>query len=153
MQKLTVKALTEDRIDQAFVLIQNVIPTIHLDSWRSFAGAMISQGPARSTGILVAECENKFFSGLAAYRIQDDLIYGQVVHTSHLLAFDLLDRKLIVDLLVTALEALAKERGCGAVHTFLDSGGKQATRSIDWMTEVLTQRGHSCGGLAHCLSL
>jgi GNAT superfamily N-acetyltransferase len=124
--QLTTQPLSAARVIQAFPLIQTALPGVTLAAWRDFAAAQIHGGNTRAGdqegGILAVTDRRGYIAGLCSYRLVPDLVHGRLLDTGHFLAFDLLERQPVAEALVAALEALARERGCTAVHTHLPRG-------------------------------
>lgn len=149
-RQVAVKSLTADRLNQAFPLIQAIAPSITLEEWRAFAEPLL-QGPNGTPqalgGVLIAEDERGYISGLVAYRVQQDLMHGSVLVAEHFIAFDFFERDRIADALARALEGLAAGHRCAAIHTVLPEGVERARRQ--WLVEMLQHRGHA----PHCFAL
>lgn len=149
-RQVTVKSLTADQLDQAFPLIQAIAPSITLEEWRAFAEPLLekpSGAPQAQGGVLIAEDERGYISGLVAYRVQQDLMHGSVLVAEHFIAFDFFERDRIADALARALEGLAAGHRCAAIHTMLPEGVERARRQ--WLVEMLQHRGHA----PHCFAL
>ena len=127
MIQLTTQPLSAARVIQAFPLIQTALPGVTLAAWRDFAAAQMHGGNTRADdqegGILAVTDRRGYIAGLGSYRLVPDLVHGRLLDTGHFLAFDLLERQPVAEALAAALEALARERGCSAVHTHLPHGG------------------------------
>ena len=157
MIQLTTRPLSAERIAQAFPLIQTALPEVTLAAWRDFAAALMSGGNARGDawegGILAVTDGRDYIAGLCSYRVVPDLVHGRLLDAGHFLAFDLLDRRPVAEALAEALEALARERGCTAVHTHLPHRNGAPPDPDDGMSRLLAARGHRVESLGLCKRL
>ncbi len=165
MTQLKVRPLSAACINQAFPLIQTALPGVTLAAWRDFAAALISgtdaqgdapgdaRGDAREGGILAVADERNYIAGLCSYRVVPDLFHGRLLDAGHFLAFDLLDRRPVAEALAEALEVLARERGCAAVHTHLPYRTAAPTEPGDGLSGLLAARGHRVESLGLCKRL
>ena len=161
MTQLKIRPLSAERVTQAFPLIQTALPEVTLAAWRAFAAALISGadtrgdalGNAREGGILAVTDGRNYIAGLCSYRVVPDLVHGRLLDAGHFLAFDMLDRRPVAEALAAALEALARERGCSAVHTHLPHGNATPPDSGDGLSGLLAARGHRIESLGLCKRL
>ncbi len=155
MIQLTTQPLSAARVIQAFPLIQTALPGVTLAAWRDFAAAQIHGGNTRAGdqegGILAVTDRRGYIAGLCSYRLVPDLVHGRLLDTGHFLAFDLLERQPVAESLAAALEALARERGCHAVHTRLPH--RNAGPDPDGLSGLLAARGHRIESLGLCKRL
>ncbi len=156
MTQLKIRPLSAERVSQAFPLIQTALPEVTLAAWRDFAAALMSGGDApggaREGGILAVTDERDYIAGLCSYRVAPDLVHGRLLDADHFLAFDLLDRRPVAEALAEALEALARERGCRAVHTRLPHK-ITAPDPGHGLSGLLAARGHRVESLGLCKRL
>ena len=152
-REFTVKPLSAERVTQAYPLVQTNDPELGLEAWRDYALEHVrTRGDGRhSHGILIAENEGGFIVGLVAYHDAIDLHHGPVLVAEHLLAFDLLDRNLIVKRLTAELERIAGDHGYKAIHTTLPEAAP--SRGGHWLRNFLEARGHHVEGMSMCKPL
>jgi hypothetical protein len=112
-----------------------------------------AQEPAREGGILAVTDERNYIAGLCSYRVVPDLIHGRLLDAGHFLAFDLLDRRPVAEALAEALEALARELGCAAVHTHLPQRNDAPPGPDQGLSGLLAARGHRVESLGLCKRL
>ncbi len=165
MRQLSTQPLSAESVTQAFALIQTALPEVTLAAWRDFAAAMLSsradpggtvddaQGGAWGCGILAVTDGCNYIAGLCSYRLVPDLVHGRLLDAGHFLAFDLLDRRPVVEALAKALEAVARECGCTAVHTHLPYRNGAPTEPADGLSGLLAARGHRVESLGLCKRL
>lgn len=153
MTQLKIRPLSAERVSQAFPLIQTALPEVTLAAWRDFAAVLMSGGDAREGGILAVTDGRNTIVGLCSYRLVPDLVHGRLLDADHFLAFDLLDRRPVAEALAEALEALARERGCTAVHTHLPQRNDAPTEPGTGLTGLLAARGHRVESLGLCKRL
>ncbi len=161
MPQLKIRPLSAERVTQAFPLIQTALPEVTLAAWRDYAAALMSgthargdaRGDAREGGILAVTDGRNYIAGLCSYRVVPDLVHGRLLDTGHFLAFDMLDRRPVAEALAAALEALARERGCSAVHTRLPHSNTAPPGPGDGLSGLLAARGHRIESLGLCKRL
>jgi len=122
--ELTTRPLSAERVIQAFPLIQTALPEVTLAAWRDFAA-----------------------------RVVPDLVHGRLLDAGLFLAYDLLDRRPVAEALAAAVEALARQRGCTAVHTHLPQRNDAPTNPDNGLSRVLAARGHRIESLGLCKRL
>jgi hypothetical protein len=165
LRQLSTQPLSAEHVIQAFPLIQTALPEVTLAAWRDFAAALMSsragprggrddaQGAARGGGILAVTDGRDYIAGLCSYRLVPDLVHGRLLDAGHFLAFDLLDRRPVVEALAKALEAVARECGCTAVHTHLPYRNGAPAEPADGLSGLLAARGHRIETLGLCKRL
>ncbi len=157
MTQLEIRPLSAERITQAFPLIQTALPEVTLAAWRDFAAATMSgrdtPGDAREGGILAVTDGRDYIAGLCSYRVVPDLVHGRLLDAGHFLAFDMLGRRPVAEALAAALETLARERGCSAVHTRLPHRTADPPDPGDGLSGLLAARGHRIESLGLCKRL
>ena len=148
MRELTAQPLRPERIAQAFPLIQAALPGVPLEAWVAFARALIEERDRPETGIISIVSEQGYIAGLSSYRVDHSLMHGQSLTADHFVAIDMFDRHAVVHALAEAVEALARARHCGAVHTTLidKSGAPGASQTVS----TLTGRGHEVEAVRLC---
>jgi hypothetical protein len=151
LRQLTLKNLTADEVAQAYPLIRTSFPEVTLEAWRRFVDALVRpQSPPRG-GFLTVLCEQGYIAGLCSYRIEPDLLHGQVLAVDLFVAYDLFDRSAIAAALAEGLERTARDNGCQAVHTHLIDRGRGGSRS--GLVDALTRQGHEVEFVGLCKSL
>ncbi|HEY5598937.1 MAG TPA: hypothetical protein VIK47_09050 [Kiloniellales bacterium] len=148
MRDLKVQALGPNHIAQAYPLIQATLPEVPLEAWLAFARAIVGQRSQPHSGLLGVVSEQGYITGLSSYRVAYDLVHGRSLVADHFVAMDLFDRKSVVHTLANAIEALARERQCGAVHTSLQDSRNQSGRQSTAAT--LADRGHHVESVCLC---
>ncbi len=148
MRSLETRPLTPERVAQAFPLIQIALPAVNLEDWREFAAPLArAQGPA-DDGIITVVSEQVDFVGLCCYRVTQDLRHGAVLLANHFLILDLFGQQAVVRALADAVESLARERRCTAIHTSLPETVVKG--ADDWLVRILRSRGHRVESLRMC---
>ena len=150
MRELRTEPLSGDRIGQAYPLIQASLPQVPLGAWTAFARAMmmIAQAEQADTGIITVLSEQDYIAGLCSYRIEPDLVHGRSLTAEPFLAIDMFHRMAVVHALADAIEAIARERRCDAIHTTLpDKRGGRGHRGLAF---DLTDRGHQVESVRLC---
>jgi hypothetical protein len=148
VRNLETRSLTTERVAQAFPLIQIAFPAVSLEDWRDFATPLArAQGPA-DDGIITVVSEQDYIVGLCCYRVTQDLRHGAVLLANHFLILDLFGQQAVVRALADAVESLAREWRCTAIHTSLPATGVKGAEN--WLVRNLRSRGHRVESLRMC---
>ena len=150
---LRTRPLTLDRIGQAFPLVQATFPEVTLDEWTHFAGAAVSRREPLPAGILTVLSELDYIAGLSIYRVEADLQHRCALVADHFFALDLFDRGAVVHALAEALEDVAREHGCVAVHTILPERVAKGRNGAGGLIATLHDLGHQVGMVRLCKRL
>ena len=126
-------------------MIQAALPEVPLEAWLAFARALVEQQDRLETGIISIVSEQGYIAGLSSYRVHRSLTHGQSLTADHFVAMDMFDRGAVVHALAEAVEALARERQCGAVHTTL-----LEKNSADDTAAALARCGHRVESVRLC---
>lgn len=121
-----VKRLPADRVDQAFPLVQSACGELALETWRGYAAIRSAPGgviPDGGGGVVSVEGARSYIHGLFDYRIDIDLRCGRTLVCDNIVALDLLDAKSVLAVLFEAMESLAAQNRCQAVHVSVPEGG------------------------------
>ncbi len=148
MRSLETRPLTPERVAQAFPLIQIAFPAVSLKDWRDFATPPARAQGQVAGGIITVVSEQGYIVGLCCYRVTQDFQHGAVLMADHFLILDLFDQKAVVRALADAVESLARERRCTAIHTSLPETGVKG--ADDWLVRILRSRGHRVESLRMC---
>ncbi|WP_143596127.1 GNAT family N-acetyltransferase [Tistlia consotensis] len=152
VRSFTTRPLTRERAFLAYPLVRNALPETTLEVWTAFAEAFVGDGhsdPRRS--ILTVENESGVIIGLVAFHCLPDIVHGWVLMVSHLLAFELLDRRGVAEMIVQALEAEAGRLGCRAIHTCLPV--VEGEQRPAWLVALLQSHGHHVESMSLCKRL
>ncbi len=148
---LETQPLTPERVAQAFPLIQTAFPAVSLEDWRDFATPLASAPCQADGGIVTVVSEQGYIVGLCCHRVARDLQHGAVFMADPFLILDLFDQEAVVRALADAVESLARERRCTAIHTSLPETGVKGADA--WLVRILRARGHRVESLGMCKPL
>ncbi len=148
MRNLETRPLTPERVAQAFPLIQTALPSVTLEEWRDFALPLASPAGQATSGVVTVLSEQDFIVGLCCYRVEKNLHHGAVLMADPFLALDLLGLKAVACALADAIESLAREWHCTAIHTSLPATGVKGAEN--WLVRNLRSRGHRVESLRMC---
>lgn len=150
VRDLTIKALADEEINQAFPLVQAAVPRVTLDQWRDFARRKTAATQGGATGIQGVLTEQNYIAGLGIYRVEYDLCHGSTLIVDYFLALDLFNREAVIHALAESLEDIAHQRGCLAIHTHIAERVDQWQGPPNGMSSILRQRGHVIKSLRMC---
>jgi len=141
-RRFIARALMPHRVDEAYPLARAAFPGLTLERWRCFGrNATASASQVTHPEILLAENDCGYIQGLCTYHLLQDLRHGIVMVVDHLAMIDLIDGAAVAEALLAALDALARQAGCGRIHLNLPqqaaSGGRPG------LYELLRADGHS----------
>lgn len=139
---MKVQALNSEKVDQAYALVRVVSPRISLESWRDFAGALLSPSEAPESGILAVEDGRGYIKGFVGYVVDRDLEHGRTLLAKNFVALDGTEegRKAVAFVLINATEDLARDKRCGFIRTIVHEP-EAALRDL-WIIDVLRGSGH-----------
>lgn len=149
VRSFSIHRLAPDRIFLAYPLVRSALPEVSLEGWTAFAGHLVTDQEAESDGgILTVENESGVIIGLVSYQCREDLELGKVLVVDRLLAYELLDRRGVAELIVEALDAEADRLGCRAIQTCLPVvDGEQRPA---WLVALLQGQGHHVASVSLC---
>ncbi len=148
MRSLDTRPLTPERVAQAFPLIQIAFPAVSLEDWRDFATPPARAQGQVDGGIITVDSEQGYIVGLCCYRVAQDLRHRAVLLANHFLILDLIGQQAVGRALADAVESLARNRRCTAIHTSLPEAGVKG--ADDWLVRILRSRGHRVESLRMC---
>ena len=124
MPKLLVSNLEPECMAEAYPLIRR-LARVGPDRWEAFGRHLASQGG----GVLAVRDEDDRVHGVAAYLPVASLKHGQALRVEAIAAFELGHISLVRNALSTALDKLARQKGCEVVMISLDAKGLTSPRS------------------------
>lgn len=148
MRNFVLRDLSPDRVFLAYPLIRNALPTASLADWQTFAGSWLAERDDKDSGVLAVENESGVIIGLVAYQVRTDIEHGRTLSACNLVAFELLDRRRVAELLVEGLEAEAARLNCRAIH--IDLPAVEGHQRPPWLVALLQARGHHVESISLC---
>ncbi len=124
MPKLLVSNLEPECMAEAYPLIRR-LARVGPDRWEAFGRHLASQGG----GVLAVRAEDDRVHGVAAYLPVASLKHGHALRVEAIAAFELGHISLVRNALSTALDKLARQKGCEVVMISLDAKGLTSPRS------------------------
>ena len=142
MRRLEVRSLIGQAIAQAYPLLQLTLPDLTLEEWTRFAGHHLAGSETAEGGILTVVDERGFILGLLDYTLDRELSHGRTLMVKTFVALDFLDtsRKDVATVLILAMEKLADQRGCSAIHTLVHQSDTEPRQA--WIMDLLQIHGH-----------
>lgn len=144
--------LARTRIDQAFPIVQSVLPRMNIDSWRRYADRLIAaelRNGRPTTGILAADA-NGYLYGLCSFRLETSLQHGEVLVVDDFMVSDLVHQRSVAASLLAGIDGLARQRGCTAIHTALPAEDASPLDCRRWLVEELRGQGHHLDMVVMC---
>ena len=143
MMAYQVGELRQDRLEQAYPLVQLHHGALSLQDWKQFASRWLSDvAPLIEQGLLCCEDDDGTILGIAHYRIDQDLAVGLQLEADHILCFGRFPRDWcsVLNSLILALENRALSAGCGAVNLWFTADAPKfyPSKAFDQQRE----RGH-----------
>ena len=144
----TFARLTHEQIDQAWPIVQSSLTGTEIGRWREFAHSLIG-APEREAGIIAVQ-NGGYLHGLFSYAIAPHLTQGCVLSIDNVFVLDLFTPAIVADVLLDAVDGLARRYDCQAVHTTLPQppGGLQGRGH--WLADRFRARGHSVTAKSVC---
>ncbi len=137
---LLVEALGPAQVRTVYPLIRAVEPSLSLADWLQYA-RRVAVGERGRRGVLVARRPaQRHPSGLVCYRCDRHISHGTLLTAEHFVALDLLYAEAVLAALVTGLERMATELGCGAIRSIV-----RGVHSP--LIQHLCQHGHRAEGM------
>ena len=146
------KTIDARQIDQAFPVVQSCVPGLDIARWRRFAAELVGSGAAarRRGGIVTAQLGRGYIHGLFCYMVVPSLCHGRVLQVENFVALDMFDPAATADRLMAAMEELARELGCGAIHVMMRDRRQGGRLQV---LERFQETGHETEGLHLCKPL
>lgn len=123
------KPLGRGQIDQAYPLVCAMAPGLGIDQWRAFAAALLDSATVGSSagkdglpaarGIMTVQNAQGYMHGLFSYAVEPQLLHGRTLCVDNFVVLDLFDVAGPAETLLQAMEVLARQLGCTAIHTTL----------------------------------
>lgn len=141
MPRFDIAPLSTDRIDQAYPIVQSVMPRMDVATWRDHARRLTGAGAARPCGILTAEFGGYIY-GLCSYRIDSHLLHGRVLVIDDFIVSDLVNQRSVAQSLLGGIDRLAGRESCAAIQTTLPAEDGTPTDYRRWLHDELCGQGH-----------
>ena len=123
-------------------LVAAYLALSHLEDWTKFAGHHLAGSKTAEGGILTVVDERGFILGLLDYTLDRELSHGHTLMVKTFVALDFLDtsRKDVATVPILAMEKLADQRGCSAIHTLVHQSDTEPRQT--WIMDLLQTHGH-----------
>ncbi len=146
--------LSQTRLDQAYPLVQALMPDIELDRWRMFAMRRLARTPCtEGHGIIVAEDARGYIHGLFCHAVGHHLRHGRVLEVDTFLVVNPFDSGPIIQHLVEGMEDLAARFECQAIYTCLPDSAVRLARYRHALADHLRGQGHGIEAVSLCRPL
>jgi hypothetical protein len=159
------KPLIRRQIDQAFPVVQTIAPDLDVERWRDFAAAVLSVQELESEdgltgrmeaialrprGIMTVQNERGYIHGLFSYMVEEHLRHGRVLAVENFIVLDLFDMAGAADELLNAMDRVAEDLGCTAIHTNLPDDYSSLPDYCNWLLTCFREAGHEVETLRLC---
>jgi hypothetical protein len=123
LPRLIVERLSRKDGRTVYPLMREVVPSLSMLRWLTYARRLPrGPGPGR-TGILIARrLGYPHPSGAVCYRRDRDITHGSVLTAEHFIALDLLYPEAILSALLSELDSIAVSLGCAAIRSIVHGG-------------------------------
>ena len=136
------------QVDQAFPLVQSILPDITIDVWRRYAAALLDRASA-DRGIMTVQALG-YIHGLFSFRVDDSLQHGRSLLVDNFTVLDLFTPTAAATALVRSMDELANSLDCLAIHTYLPNGERLAPDYRRWMLRQFRDLGHQVESVTLC---
>ncbi|HYG90520.1 MAG TPA: hypothetical protein VD978_30170 [Azospirillum sp.] len=153
------KPLGKRQVDQAFPVVRAILPNLALDRWRAFAAARLDRtqgasGPAViRAGIMTVQNERGYIHGLFSYSADDHLHHGCVLTVENFIVHDLFNLPDVAATLLRAMDTIARDLGCSAIHTNLPETYAMLSDYCNSVLASFRAEGHTVETLRLCKPL
>lgn len=153
------KPLGRRQIDQAYPLVCVAAPGLPVERWRAFAAAVLdANGEAGGTpmpraGIMTVQNARGYLHGLFSYAIEQHLRHGRVMTVDNFVVLDLFDVTGVAGTLLEAMEELARDLGCTAIHTALPERVVVGGSTDNLIADCFSRGGHRRETVRLCKNL
>ncbi len=151
MGPLVLRPLEQERIRQAFPLVQAVLPGTTLARWTEFARPLTAEQRGRApSGIMSAENQSGYIVGLFTHQNREELASGRTLAIGNLLIADFPGRDQAIAHLIDGMEVMANLRGCHAIAVDLDIIFVDGTPTCAWSLPIFERNGFIALGASQC---
>ena len=147
-ERFEARLLSQEQVDQAFPIVQSAIAGITMEGWRRFARVIVSADRCAS-GIMTAQCRN-YIHGLFSYRASPSLRHGTQLLVENFIVLDLFNPSGAAAALLGAMDELADDLGCEAIHTTVPNSLSQASDYRRWLVGHFQECGHHEDSVTLC---
>ncbi len=148
---LTPLQLGPKQIDQAFPIVQSLMPGLSVEDWRYFA-ARITEYRDDLAGIMTVQSQG-YIHGLFSYKAEPHLAHGRVLMVDNFIVLDLFNPAAVAEALLRAMDELALRLDCKATHTMLPDGPHAMADYRHWLLGRFRTQGHQMESVALCKRL
>jgi hypothetical protein len=147
-EAFSARRLGPKQVDQAYPILQSVMPELELADWRAYAGAIIDR--PEDEGGIVAIYGQGYIHGLFSYGVRPQLACHKVLIVETIIVLDLVNTAGVATALLKAVDDLAGRLGAEAIHALVPSGRAQTSDYADWLAGQFCAAGYRCEAAALC---
>ena len=139
------------QIDQAYPIVQSILPDLDVSVWRDFA-EQIAARPEEQAGIITVQNQG-YIHGLFSYAIEPHLIHERVLLIDNFFVLDLFNQRALAEALLDAVDALAKRLKCRAILTAVPRQPEDAANQGNWVLDRFRAWGYTLEKSTLCKDL
>jgi hypothetical protein len=147
-EAFTARRLGPEQVDQAYPILQSVMPELELADWRAYAGAII--GLPEDQGGIVAIHGQGYIHGLFSYGVRPQLACRKVLIVETIIVVDLVNTAAVAAALLKAVDGIAARLGTEAIHALVPSGQAQTSDYAEWLSGRFRAAGYRAEAAALC---
>lgn len=133
------RPLTAEQVDIAYPLVRELFHSLTMEQWRYYARQLIAKKrrAASQRGINAAERPERYLRGLFTHHVMPDVEQGKRLMIDCVVVPDAVDRTVLTESLLRAIEQLADQHRCKVVQVQLGAHNY-------WMASILVSAGCAC---------
>ncbi|NBC32415.1 MAG: hypothetical protein GVY13_07040 [Alphaproteobacteria bacterium] len=139
------------QIDQAYPIVQSIMPDLDVNVWREFA-EQVGARPEDQAGIITVQNQG-YIHGLFSYAVEPHLIHERLLLIDNFFVLDLFNPGAVANALIDAIDGLAARLCCRAIQTALPKPASEAAAPQDWVLDHFRRRGHVLENMTLCKEL
>jgi len=136
------------QIDQAYPIVQSILPDLDVNVWREFA-EQVGARPEDQAGIITVQNQG-YIHGLFSYAVEPHLIHDRLLLIDNFFVLDLFNPGAVAEALLDAVDKLAARLGCRGIHTALPKPVEEIAEPQDWILHRFRAYGHVIENITLC---
>lgn len=150
MRDLRLVSLKPEQIVQAYPLIQTIRPGLTVEDWQHYAEDVLNGRGGGDGGIATLQDPRGLIAGLFVYRVTGDPFHGRTLLAEDFVALDIVRPEAVAQSLADALEAVARDLKCNAIHTSVACSNPGRSQ---YLIDLMRELGHHLERFQLCKAL